>query len=382
LDAAFSASGGANQPVYALALQPDGRILAGGNFDSLAGGARRAVGRLQATGTLDAAFDANLTTVDGVSQVALLPGGDVLALRPRAPLYGRNPSGLFRLNGLNGQPVPGFQQAIDATHFAVQPDGRIVTGGGDASYILMHLLARLLPSGALDSSFKPWTTYFTSSTIQVKVSPNGGIYRIGAGNSNAYRGLSGPGIVREEWSNLRIENFEVQPDGRILGMGSAEANLPLTSRLLPDGSLDAGYAAANGPRADAQGAGRVSTVLVQPDGALMMGGSFTLAGTTPVHGLVRMLDANVLKAKSRAAEQATAVWPVPARGTLNVTVALGAGPQHVELLDAIGRPVLTQAVASGRPALTLDVRTLAAGAYVLRVYYEQAAPVVRRVVLE
>jgi len=387
LDVAFTASSGANRPVYALALQPDGRIVAGGQFDSLAGSVRRSVGRLQATGTLDAAFDANLTNVNNVRQVALLPGGDILALQPTSPSNYSAPSGLFRLRSLTGQVDPSFQQTVAATRFAVQPDGRIITGGSAASsYVQIHLLARLLPSGALDNSFSPWITHYSSTTIQVKVGPNGGIYRLGYGH--AYSGLSGPGIFRGEWRNQVVTDFEVQPNGRLLGMGyiyglgSAGANLPITSRLLADGSLDAGYVATNGPLTDALGAGSVNTVLVQPDGALLMGGSFTRVGTTPVHGLVRMLDANVLNVKTQLAENATTVSPVPAHGTLNVTVEPSACPRRVELLDALGRAVLTQAVATGRPALTLDVAALAAGSYVLRVSYEQAAPVVRRVVLE
>ena len=79
LDAAFTARSQANGPVQSLALQADGRIVAGGQFDSLAGEPRRAVGRLQASGALDAAFDAGLPPASPyplvLGQVALLPGG-------------------------------------------------------------------------------------------------------------------------------------------------------------------------------------------------------------------------------------------------------------------------------------------------------------------
>jgi hypothetical protein len=48
-------SGYANGSVYALALQPDGRLLVGGEFGLLAGGTAKRVGRLLANGTLDPA---------------------------------------------------------------------------------------------------------------------------------------------------------------------------------------------------------------------------------------------------------------------------------------------------------------------------------------
>lgn len=64
-----------------------------------------------------------------------------------------------------------------------------------------------------------------------------------------------------------------------------------------------------------------------------------------------------------ANEAAAQVWPNPASGTLHIALAT-AESTTLTLLDALGRPVLTQAVAT--PEATLDVRHLPAGVYVLR----------------
>jgi hypothetical protein len=61
---------GANNVVYALAVQPDGKILVGGTFFMLAGGGagtttRHAIGRLNADGSLDS-FDPGASKVGGV----------------------------------------------------------------------------------------------------------------------------------------------------------------------------------------------------------------------------------------------------------------------------------------------------------------------------
>ena len=46
--------------VYAMAVQPDGKILIGGNFNSTVGGqVRNGIARLNPDGTLDTAFNAN-----------------------------------------------------------------------------------------------------------------------------------------------------------------------------------------------------------------------------------------------------------------------------------------------------------------------------------
>jgi hypothetical protein len=47
---------GANNIVYALVPQADGKVLAGGNFSFLGGQSRRCIGQLNADGTLDASF--------------------------------------------------------------------------------------------------------------------------------------------------------------------------------------------------------------------------------------------------------------------------------------------------------------------------------------
>ncbi|MCI0475522.1 MAG: delta-60 repeat domain-containing protein, partial [Anaerolineales bacterium] len=49
----------ANGTVYALALQADGKILIGGDFTSVGGTTRNYVARLNANGTLDDSFDPN-----------------------------------------------------------------------------------------------------------------------------------------------------------------------------------------------------------------------------------------------------------------------------------------------------------------------------------
>lgn len=382
LDAAFTANSAANRPVYSLALQPDGRILAGGQFDSLAGAPRTSVGRLLPTGALDAAFNANQGPylLPAIEQVALLPGDDVLALSPRSPSFGVPAAGLYRLSGLSGQVDGGFQQAVPALRFAVQSDGRILTGGGGGSYILMHLLARLLPNGSLDPSFAHATTYYTSTTLQLEVDARDNIYRLGAWSSNSGRGLSGPGITQNDWGTLSATGFRRQPNGRFLIGGlSASAGLPLTTRLLPDGLQDVSYLASAGPRASATGIGQVHRFLPQPDGAVMIAGNFTVAGTTPVHGLVRMLDTNVLTTRNELAEQGTAVWPVPASETVSVSLEATAQPQKMELIDAVGRVVLTQEVASRAAVQAMQVAALPAGVYALRVSYAQGGPVVRRI---
>ena len=59
IDPAFNAGGsGADSAVYALAVQPDGKIVIGGDFTSYNGGGAKRVIRLNADGTRDTNFNA------------------------------------------------------------------------------------------------------------------------------------------------------------------------------------------------------------------------------------------------------------------------------------------------------------------------------------
>src|SRR5262245_45690673 len=57
LDATFSAGDGPNGPVYALAIQSDGKLIIGGGFTQVSGVARTRIARLNIDGSLDAGFD-------------------------------------------------------------------------------------------------------------------------------------------------------------------------------------------------------------------------------------------------------------------------------------------------------------------------------------
>lgn len=110
LDSTFGAGGkvitpvGAASTVYALTIQPDGKILAAGT-----GSGDFALARLNANGTMDTTFDG-----DGKATVSLSAGADI------------------------------------AYALAIQPDGKIVSAGagGDG-----FGLVRLLSTGRLDTSF-------------------------------------------------------------------------------------------------------------------------------------------------------------------------------------------------------------------------------------
>src|SRR6185369_11448968 len=57
VDTSFNPGIGANDTIYSIALQPNGKIVAGGAFGSVQGQSRNSIARFNTDGLLDAAFD-------------------------------------------------------------------------------------------------------------------------------------------------------------------------------------------------------------------------------------------------------------------------------------------------------------------------------------
>src|SRR6185436_5554472 len=68
--------------VYTLARQADGKVLVGGYFNGLGGGTgtttRNFIGRVEADGAIDGAFNPGANSISGVNTLALQADGKIL----------------------------------------------------------------------------------------------------------------------------------------------------------------------------------------------------------------------------------------------------------------------------------------------------------------
>ena len=125
--------------VFSLAVQPDGKIVVGGAFNALGGQPRQAVGRLNADGTLDTAF--NPAWIGAVHSLVVLPDGKLLV---------GGSAGLYRLNA-DGTWEIAFNPGISAVVYslALQADGNILVGG-TVSTFNSEAIALVNANGTLD----------------------------------------------------------------------------------------------------------------------------------------------------------------------------------------------------------------------------------------
>jgi len=391
VEPAFTAAAQPDNPVTSLALQADGKLVVGGQFQTLGGSVAPGVGRLLPGGAPDPAFApafaANTVAYPVVSRVVLEPSGQVL-------LLGNFDAGsgvttgfrqLVRLDGRTGRQDPAFAPDYsDPDAVLVQPDGNILLGGRRVRVAGQGPvgLVRLLPSGALDPAFAPQPNTFVLYAL-ARDPATGQIYAsgdMGAAPAVLRFGPTGTrdlGYAPALPLSVSVRSLALQPNGRLLLGGRLEQPAPARSvglvRLLPNGTQDPGFAPAAGP-----GPG-VGSILVQADGAIVVAGTFTAVGGAPAGGLARLLDGPGLAVGAGRAPGGLAAWPVPAREVLHLRLDPAAGSARVALLDALGREV--RALAAPGAGASLSVAGLPAGVYLLRVAYA-AGPVVRRVAVE
>ena len=269
--------------VNALALQPDGAIVVAGNFGALGGLPRNRLGRVSADGVVDAAFNPG---ADGVIEcLALQADGKILVGGFFSILGGQPRSSLGRLNA-DGSIDTSFNPGAGGgvTSLVVQPDGKILVGGwfGTLAGTNRSYLGRLNANGTPDATFNPGANnYVNCLALQAdgKILVGGWFTNLAGTNRNCLGRLNPDGSIDATFNpgaNDQVYSLAVQTDGSILAGGYftslAGTNRNYLGRLNSNGSVDATFNPGAG--------GQVSSLAIQVDGKILVGGWFSsLAGT-------------------------------------------------------------------------------------------------------
>jgi uncharacterized delta-60 repeat protein len=299
LDAAFAIPLGSNGTVNVIAVQPDGKILIGGNFSYVNNIPKNRFARLNPDGSVDMTFNVLLNTNNSccgnvVNVIAVQPDGKILIggnfLTPNSN-FGTN--GFVRLNA-DGSTDSSFMTSFSSGNvqtIALQPDGKILIGGSffQINGVNRNHIARLNVNGSVDASFIPADrsgamTGPNSEVTRIAVQNNGKV--IITGNFNSFNGVARRGIARLESDGTLDNSFiaeinnsggsvmalVVQPDGKVILGGNFfqvnGVNRNRLARLNADGSLDTTFGAVVGQE------GGVNAIVLQPDGKILIGGGF------------------------------------------------------------------------------------------------------------
>ena len=161
MDSSFDTGTGPAGDIYAIIIQPDGKILVGGTFSSFSSYPTPYLVRLDSSGKVDNSFDAGTGPDDWVKCIVL------------------------------------------------QPDGRVVIGGNFATVngTACSHIARLTSGGALDPAFNPAAS--TSDSIVALVRQSNGLLVLGGGFT-IVNGSARTGLARVGSTDLKINSIQVQ----------------------------------------------------------------------------------------------------------------------------------------------------------------------------
>ncbi len=263
--------------VSAVAVQGDGKIVMGGGFNAINGVARNGLARLNVNGSLDPSFD---------------PGAVCC--------------------GAGADAAGGFSSPVSA--LLIQKDGKIVVGGGFSEIhgVARNGLARLNPDGTLDASFDPGAGLASTSASgalppvqRILEQPDGKL--IVGGFFTAVNEVPRSGLVRLNTNGSVDTSFDPGtalaigfPDfgpitgmallgsGQVMVVGGFQAfnDIPRKGLVLlnPDGSVDPFDPAIERWEAPPT----LSGLLVQPDGKILLSGSFFVSGVDFRENLARL----------------------------------------------------------------------------------------------
>jgi uncharacterized delta-60 repeat protein len=326
LDTSFGGDGIANADVghavsliNAMAVQPDGKIVAAGYAArgslGLNNGNEFAVARINPDGTLDTTFDGDgrATTLVGTlrseaAAVTIQPDGKIIAAGSYSTTDANSDFALVRYNpdgsldtGFDGdgRVMTVFSSERDAiTSIALQPDGKIVVAGSSVSSGNKFTLARYNPNGSLDTTFdgdgKVITGVGTAATTSdraeaIVIQGDGTIVAAGTSSSNFAVVRYNPSgsldttfdtdgrVTTDFGSTDNAYALALQPDGKLVAAGSASLTFSDTgfalARYNPNGSLDTTFECDGKvvspitPNTD-----EIRSILLQPDGGIVAGG--------------------------------------------------------------------------------------------------------------
>lgn len=325
LDTGFNPNVGGN--VNSMAVQGDGKIVIGGDFTTVGGSARNLIARLNSDGTLDTGFN---PSVDGITpsiySTLIQPDGKIVVGGNFTTVGGVTRNNIARINS-DGTLDSSFNPNVDGTvnSTAMQGDGKIIIGGNffNVSATPRIYVARLNSNGTLDSGFNANVSsysgvYCTTLQSDGKVIFGGYFQTVGGVTRNYIARVNADGTLDTGFNpnaNSQVYSMALQTDGKIVIGGTFSVVGAVTrnyiARLNTDGATDSGF----NPNAN----GLVYSTALQADGNILIGGSFSTVG-----GVTRSRVARLLS------DPATQTLNVPSGGRIE-WLRGGSSPEAVQV---------------------------------------------------
>jgi uncharacterized delta-60 repeat protein len=295
---------GVNNNVRTFFQQSDGKIIVAGTFINCNGTLRNYIARLNTDGSIDkTVFNVVGKGLNGVlwasaiqSDGKILIGGFFTSYNGKERV---NIARVYTDGSLDTTFNPGTGTNDGVESIVPQADGKILVGGWFKSYngVTRGGLARLHSDGSLDTTLKS-DPGFNGAVEHIAVQADGKI--ILCGDFMTYNGITAKNIIRLHTNGSVDTTFKpktggdqliwrtlIQPDGKIVLGGSFSINngtntLSNIARLNPNGSVDTSFHCGNG--AD----NGIYALGLQKDGKIIIGGQFKMYNGLPANNVARL----------------------------------------------------------------------------------------------
>jgi uncharacterized delta-60 repeat protein len=290
-DTSFDIGSGFSNAVRSTAIQSDGKILVGGVFITFTGSTQNRLIRLNSDGSRDTSFNIGTGFNSIVDSIAIQSDGKILAGGVFSTFTGSTQNNLIRLNsdgskdtsfdigtGFTGQPF------FTIKSIAIQSDGKILVGGNFTTYSgsTQNSLIRLNSDGSKDTSFDIGSG-FNSQVISISIQSDGKI--LVGGSFSTFTGSTQLSLIRLNTDGSKDSTFNIgsglgtvnsiaiQSDGKVLAGGAFTTFTGTTQnrliRLNSDGSKDTTFDIGTGFD------NTINSIAIKSDGKVLAGGAFT-----------------------------------------------------------------------------------------------------------
>lgn len=301
LDPSFHVGYGFDNIVTTARIQPNGKIVAVGFFTLYDSVSRSRIVRLNTDGSIDYSYNVGSGFNSNINDLTFQPDGKVLATGNFTKYNGSNINRIIRIDTLGGKDntfAPGSGPNISCNAVFLNPDGKIYLGGffTQVDSFVRFRFARLLATGKVDHTFflesklnaqsRDVETQSTGKAIVVgqftrynQIMANR-IVRLNADGSVDLTFKSGTG------ANNTVRTVKVLPNDKIL-IGGDFTNyngkaMNRMARLNADGTLDSTFNIGSGVNAT------VYKITADSSGKIYVGGNFTIYAGDTVNRMVRL----------------------------------------------------------------------------------------------
>lgn len=306
----------------AVALQPDGKIILAGSCEVMAGidGNDFAVARYRSDGTLDTSFGSGgkVTTdffglYDNANAVAMQPDGKIIAAGSTVNKAGQFALARYDVDGsldssfgVGGKVSTDSFESISVSSISLQPDGKIIAAGYGFSTNFDFAVVRYNVDGSRDSTFgsggNVTTDFFgqsdsgvgsalqadgrilvagrvTKNTLPADTDSAYGLVRYNSnGSLDSTFGSGGKVTTDFPTKGALPHSMVVQSDGKILIAGSCPGSSfflnSALARYNTDGSLDFSFGTGGKVITEVQGNIETYAIAIQPDNKIVTGSSY------------------------------------------------------------------------------------------------------------